>query len=211
MDPFFLSKAIKIAAIAHVNDVDKAGRPYMLHLIHVMNQMETDELRTVAILHDLIEDHPENTPSALRHQGFPDRIVDAVVAITKKRGEPYEVYIARVKANPLARRVKIADLIHNSDRRRLPGTPTAEDLKRWRKYEWALEQLYFDGGIVSSPLGDLEAEFKAWCENQRLPWVSAEELLLHNITSAQRQWLETFIEHWQNAQEKEDNIMHLAA
>jgi hypothetical protein len=145
-----LGRAIKMAAIAHAYQKDKAGRPYMEHLIHVMSGMDTDEERIVAILHDLVEDHPENTFSSLRHQGIPDRCVEAIEAITKRRGERYDDYLARVKANPLARRVKIEDLRHNADLRRIPGLLTQCDRQRTEKYVHALEFLYCDGAIVGS-------------------------------------------------------------
>lgn len=148
MDPNLVGKAVKIAAIAHCFQVDKGGRPYILHLLRVMAAMPTDELRVVAVLHDLMEDHPENTQGSLRAAGFPDQIIDALVAITKLRDEPYEQYIDRVRDNALARHVKLYDLKDNLDVRRLPGPATDKDLKRIAKYQWALMQLMYDGGLV---------------------------------------------------------------
>ncbi len=64
----------------------------------------------------------------------------AVCAITKIQGEDYSAYIERVKVNPLAREVKIADLKHNMDLSRLLSV-TEKDLARVEKYKMALSIL----------------------------------------------------------------------
>lgn len=134
-----LEEAIEIATRAHGGQVDKSGMPYILHPLHVMNQVETLPQKIVAVLHDVIEDtHIELSILALH--GFNNEIIEAVEAITKKSGESYDEYIKRVKNNELAKRVKIEDIKHNMDLTRIPN-PTSRDLKRFKKYKKALAEL----------------------------------------------------------------------
>lgn len=133
-----LNKALLLSYEAHKDQVDKAGLPYFLHPIFVALNMETVEQKTVALLHDVVED-TDITLEDLRKEGFPDEIIEAVDAITKTEDD-YEKYIQRVKTNALATAVKIADLKHNSDLSRLK-TVTEKDLKRLEKYKKALEYL----------------------------------------------------------------------
>ena len=79
----------------------------------------TDETTTcIALLHDVVED-TDITLAQLREMGFPDIVVEAVGVLTREHSVPYQEYIKRVKSNPLARIVKLADLEHNSDMSRL--------------------------------------------------------------------------------------------
>ena len=138
-----LERAIAIAAEAHAGQVDKGGAPYILHPLRVMMATTDPEQRIVGVLHDVLEDCPEWTPSRLRVAGFSEEIVAALVALTKQAGEVYPDFIERVKLNPLARRVKLADLDDNSDLRRI-GKPGPEDFKRLRKYAAAITTLIGD-------------------------------------------------------------------
>lgn len=141
MGEMMLEKAFKISYMAHKDQVDKGGAPYYLHPIFVALNMETEDQKIVALLHDVVED-TEITLDDLRQEGFSENIVDAVDAITKK-GEAYEVYLQKVKANALARAVKIGDLKHNSDITRLKN-PTEKDIKRIEKYKKSLDYLLAD-------------------------------------------------------------------
>lgn len=134
-----LAKAIDLAREAHHEQVDKAGAPYLDHPLRVMAQMQTDAEKMVAVLHDAVEDSELTLEDLIRH-GFPGDVVDAVDAITKRAGEPYEGYLARVKANPVALRVKIADMSDNMDLGRIPN-PTEKDHQRLLKYQGVLPQL----------------------------------------------------------------------
>lgn len=134
-----LETAIAIAVNAHRGQVDRQGRPYILHPITVMMSMDTDEERIVAILHDVVEDSPISLDD-LREAGFSEVIVGAVDALTNREGESYEDFTERVSHNPLARRVKLGDLQHNMDIRRLPEI-TDKDLERLRKYRAAWRRL----------------------------------------------------------------------
>lgn len=127
-----LEKAIIAAAEAHMGQRDKGGQPYILHPIRVMLQCRSEEERTVAMLHDILEDTPLGA-SELTEAGFPAGVVEAVCCLTRGRDEDYAVYIERVCGNRLAARVKLADLADNMDLKRLPGL-TERDFKRLERY-----------------------------------------------------------------------------
>jgi guanosine-3',5'-bis(diphosphate) 3'-pyrophosphohydrolase len=127
-----LEKAIRIAVEAHAGQVDKAGRPYILHPLTLMMQMESDEARIVAVLHDVIED-TDVTAADLAAAGFPDAVLAALALLTHRKGVPYEEYIQQIKRDPLATQVKLADLAHNLDIRRLTAV-TAKDRARCAQY-----------------------------------------------------------------------------
>lgn len=137
-------KAVIIAQEAHKGQFDKGGNPYIEHPLYVASQVDTMELKIVAVLHDTLEDS-DMTANDLKKEGFPERIVDAVVMLTHEDGdeEAYLDYIRRVAANTMAAAVKKADLMHNMDMSRIQK-PTEKDLKRREKYEKAfclLEEL----------------------------------------------------------------------
>ncbi|MBE9163688.1 MULTISPECIES: HD domain-containing protein [Microcoleaceae] len=134
-----LQRAIAIAAKAHEEQVDKAGNPYLDHPLFVMENVTSLEQKIVAVLHDAVEDS-ELTLEQLRSEDFPEVIVSAIAAITKIEGEAYAAYLERVIANPIALRVKIADVTHNLDIRRI-ANPTEADFQRMAKYKKVLSQL----------------------------------------------------------------------
>lgn len=135
-----ISKAINIAMQAHAGQVDKAGMPYIGHVMRVMQAGKTIDEKIVGVLHDVVEDTTW-TFDALLAEGFPVHIVDALRCVTKlSDDEPYESFINRVKTNPLAVAVKINDLTDNMDIRRLQ-TLTDADVQRLRKYLKAYQSL----------------------------------------------------------------------
>lgn len=134
--------ALRIACDAHKNQVDKSGLPYILHPLHVAVTMDTEEEICTALLHDVLED-TDLTVSDLRQAGVSEPVLKAVQLLTRDSHTPYLSYIAAVRENPLARRVKIGDLLHNSDLSRLE-TITPRDLRRHRKYAIALSVLADD-------------------------------------------------------------------
>ncbi|PZD75472.1 GTP pyrophosphokinase [Acaryochloris thomasi RCC1774] len=95
-----LQTAINLAHQAHAGQVDKAGQPYISHPLRVMQQLSTTPDKIVGVLHDAVEDS-ELTLTELRRAGFPDRIVAAIDAITKREAEAYETYLV-VPEKPLA-------------------------------------------------------------------------------------------------------------
>lgn len=123
--------ALMIAAQAHKGQVDKNGMPYILHPIAVMQKVDGLELKTIAILHDTIED-TYVTEDFLLGVGIPKNIVDVVALLTKPQNESYENYLRRVKENPMAKAVKLADLAHNTSPERASG------LNEARKKKYAL-------------------------------------------------------------------------
>lgn len=134
-----LKVAIDLANKYHYDQVDKSGLPYILHPLHVMNNVDGIEAKIVAILHDILED-TLITEADLILYGFDLNIVESVVALTKIKGESYDDYLKRVKNNKLSRVVKLADLSHNMDITRLQN-PTEKDYKRVDKYKKAYKYL----------------------------------------------------------------------
>jgi hypothetical protein len=132
-------RAAMIAAEAHLNQFDKAGEPYILHPLALALRTKQPDERIVAVLHDVVEDG-DVTLDALAREGFPEHIVRAVDALTKRNGEDYDGFIARVAKDRLATRVKLLDLEHNSDLTRIPDA-SAADLERVQKYRRAGERL----------------------------------------------------------------------
>lgn len=125
-------KALDIAIKAHKGQKDKAGKPYILHPIRVADMCHTNDERIVALLHDVIED-TEITPEYLLSEGFPTKIVEAILSVTRQDGESYTEFIVRCGTNPIGRIVKIHDLEDNMDIKRLDKL-TEIDLKRFNKY-----------------------------------------------------------------------------
>lgn len=134
-----LTRAIHIASEVHKEQKDKVGKPYITHVMRVMERCKTEEEKIVAILHDVVEDTSTSLDD-LRKEGFSEKILAAVEAITQNNGESKTAYIRRVKKNPLAIRVKLNDLEDNMDIRRLPKI-TDKDLKRLKRYLRIYKQL----------------------------------------------------------------------
>lgn len=139
VERWLFGRAVMLAAEAHLSQYDRAGQPYILHPLTLSLNAETTDERIVALLHDVVEDSPL-TLDALTREGFSDRVVRAVDALTKRPGESYDVFIERVAKDRLATRVKLLDLAHNSDLSRLPN-PTDADRARTEKYARASEYL----------------------------------------------------------------------
>ncbi len=126
-------KALTIMYNAHKNDMDKAGMPYVFHPYQVAQDMDDEATTCAALLHDLIEDHPESWSfEKLRREGFSENIVNALKLLTHEDGEDYLTYVEKLSSNDIARKVKIADLRHNLDASRLGGTKP-------RKYDLYME------------------------------------------------------------------------
>lgn len=134
-----LETAIKIAVDAHTGQVDKAGKPYILHPLRVMFSMDTDNEQIVAVLHDVVED-TDWTFGRLREVGFPEDVLDAIYSVTRQAGESYMEFIRRAGQNEVGRKVKMADLKDNLDLSRI-AEPTKKDHKRMARYRKALEIL----------------------------------------------------------------------
>ena len=123
---------------AHKEQYDKGNYPYVFHPYHVAEQMNTEEEIIVALLHDVVED-TNITIEDLSKDGFNSNIIEALKLLTKKI-DNYEEYISKISTNPLAKKVKLADLKHNLDITRIPN-PQERDYKRIEQYKKAIEIL----------------------------------------------------------------------
>lgn len=132
-------KAMQIAFDAHKEQVDKNGIPYIYHPVHLAEQMSTEYEICVALLHDTVEDG-DITFDDLIEAGFPEEVIEAIRLMTHDKSVPYMEYVRKIKDNPIAKVVKLADLRHNSDLSRLDHV-TEKDLKRKRKYAQAIQLL----------------------------------------------------------------------
>lgn len=143
-------RMMELATDAHKGQVDKANVDYILHPIRVAQivteQFGADpELIQIALGHDLIEDTAV-TSLYLRCEGFSDRVVDGIIAITKlksEKTEKYQDYKDRVFANEDAMKVKWADLTHNLDASRLAWLDAAAErrFEKYRVFKSELDQL----------------------------------------------------------------------
>ena len=128
--------AIKISFDAHENQVDKSGLPYVYHPFHLAEQMDDEYSTCVALLHDVVED-TDITLDDLRRNGFPEEVTEALSLMTHNDDVPYLDYVRAMKDNPIARKVKLADLAHNSDLTRLDEVDD-KAIERVNKYKQAI-------------------------------------------------------------------------
>lgn len=131
------NKAMKIAYAAHHGQLDYNGIPYIFHPFHLAESMDDEISCTVALLHDVMEDTTV-TMETLEEE-FPPEVISALKLLTHDDRTDYFDYVRAIKTNPVARKVKLADLAHNSDQSRCVGSDlTEEKLAYWRsKYEKA--------------------------------------------------------------------------
>lgn len=128
--------ALKLCFEAHKNQTDKSGMPYVFHPFHLAEQMKDEETIIAALLHDVVED-TDYTIADLEKMGFPDNVLEALELLTHNDDTPYMEYVAKIKDNPIAKAVKLADLDHNSDLSRL-DVVDEKALKRREKYRQAI-------------------------------------------------------------------------
>ena len=129
-------RALKLCFKAHKDQLDKSGLPYVFHPFHLAEQMDDEDSTIVALLHDVAEDS-DYTLKDIRGMGFGKDVMDALTLLTHDESEDYMSYVKKIAGNPLARKVKLADLAHNSDVTRLNHKPGEKDLQSLRKYEKA--------------------------------------------------------------------------
>jgi (p)ppGpp synthase/HD superfamily hydrolase len=141
-----LERALEIAMEVHKGVPDKAGAPYILHPIRVALRLNREPEQIVALLHDVLEDGQSKgwTRDRLAGEGFPVDLLDALECVTKRPDEQgddrYMAFIQRSAHNPMARRVKMADLLDNMNLLRIKA-PTEKDLKRVNMYHGAYKVL----------------------------------------------------------------------
>ena len=154
-----LDDAILLAAQSHHGKVDKAGRPYILHVLRVMLMLESDEERIVGVLHDVVEESDVSL-ERLRGLGYSERVVKAIDFLTwSKDQESYEGYIGRLKVDPLAVSVKRTDLVDHL-------TPSVKGGSGWleknhpnlyKRYQKALLEIGV-WKVLGKDASDIEAE-----------------------------------------------------
>lgn len=132
-------KALKISFNAHKNQVDKSGMPYVYHPFHLAEQMDDEYSTCVALLHDVVEDTNISIDD-LKSEGFPIEVINAIELMTHDDSVPYLDYVKTIKTNPIASKVKLADLKHNSDLSRLDVVDN-KTLERVEKYKKAINVL----------------------------------------------------------------------
>ncbi len=134
-----VAAAAELARAVHAGQTDKSGAPYFAHPQRVASKLEDDAAKTVALLHDVLED-TSTTEDELRGM-FSGEIVDAVVTLTHAEDESLDAYYQRIRSNPLALRVKLADIHDNLEPWRLAAL--SEDKRQYflQKYGSALVAL----------------------------------------------------------------------
>lgn len=136
------NKALKIAYDAHHGQVDCNNVPYIFHPYHLAEQMTNEITTCVALLHDVVED-TQVTMQQLERE-FPVQVIEALKLLTHDSDTDYFEYIKAIKNNPVAKVVKLADLLHNSDQSRITdrNAISPEKLEYWdKKYKKALQIL----------------------------------------------------------------------
>ena len=128
-------KAMGIAYDAHHGQVDKAGIPYVFHPLHVAESMDDEVSCCAALLHDVVED-TEVTLEDLA-KDFPAEVVEAVRLLTHDPQEDYFEYVRRIKNDPIAMKVKLADIAHNTDESRFAGVPVPEGMFGYFRKKYA--------------------------------------------------------------------------
>lgn len=136
------NKAMTIAYNAHHGQIDKGGMPYIFHPYHLAEQMDDEISTCAALLHDVVED-TDVTFEDLEKE-FPTEVIKVLKLLTHAEDEDYYVYVRRLKNNPIAKKIKLADIAHNSDQSRLIGTDKdTPEIKEYfrKKYAKAIEIL----------------------------------------------------------------------
>ena len=160
-------KALELSFEAHKNQQDKGGAPYVYHPFHLAEQMVTEETVTVALLHDVVED-TDYTLDDLRAKGFPERVIEALALLAHEKTTPYADYVAAIKSNPIAWRVKLADLLHNSDLLRLDKI-NDKDKARAEKYRQSIAILRDGYPEFKYLVETMDEEGKeAWTDSEKM-------------------------------------------
>lgn len=128
-----LGKAIRIAEQAHHGQYDWYGKPYICHPIYVMEHIHGEELKIIAVLHDVVED-TDWTLEMLKEEGLGEKSAHTLDCLTRRDGEDYEDYIKRVLSDKWACKIKLCDLEHNMDITRNDRSIKESHLKRIAKY-----------------------------------------------------------------------------
>jgi (p)ppGpp synthase/HD superfamily hydrolase len=139
-----LQRAIELAVRAHKDQEDPPGEPYIIHPMRVMLSLPEDDhpRRMVGILHDAVE-RGSLTLKRLRQERFAKEVIRGVELMTRTKDVSYADYVVRLKKHRLARAVKIADLMDNSNPRYVEfrANKAKKDKKRVVRYALSYEFL----------------------------------------------------------------------
>lgn len=136
-DNMNLERAIEIAVSAHKGQIDKGGNPYILHPLSVMMALDSEDEKIVGVLHDVVEDNQAWTFERLEIEGFSVSVIEALKSVTKlSENEDYDDFITRCIGNDIGKKVKIADIRHNLDVRRIDKIGD-QDIDRLNRYKRA--------------------------------------------------------------------------
>lgn len=124
---------------SHEGQTDKAGAPYIFHLLRVMQAQDTEPARIAGVLHDLVED-TTYTFGDLRERGYSEEVIRVLQSVTKREGEDDAAFAMRAAWHPIGPKVKLADLEDNMQAPRLPEMSEA-DAARLKKYHAARQML----------------------------------------------------------------------
>ena len=140
------NKALRFAYNAHHGQLDYNGIPYIFHPLHLAEEMDDEISCCAALLHDVVEDTPVTLEELAAE--FPPEVVEVVALLTHEdsaegNNSDYFSYLLPIKAHPIAKKVKLADIAHNSDQTRCIGSDlTPEQLTYWKqKYQKAKDIL----------------------------------------------------------------------
>ena len=138
------NKAMRVAYQAHHGQLDYNGIPYIFHPIHLAEQMDDEISCCAALLHDVVEDTAVTMDDLAKE--FPAEVIEVLKLLTHRDDVDYFSYVLAIKSNPIAKKVKLADLAHNSDQSRCVGSGlTPQRLAHWKaKYEKATKILMED-------------------------------------------------------------------
>lgn len=155
-DEAVLSDMISIVG-SHFNQIfDKSGKPYSLHCFKVMHYLQPHGMLMMAAGagHDLFEDKSKDGKQVTRRdlllRGHPDVVVDTIQCVTKMPGQSYDEYKETVLSNDRGILLKMADIRHNSDLRRMKGV-RQKDFDRHLEYMAfynELEQRAIERGLI---------------------------------------------------------------
>ena len=135
------NKAMRFAYAAHHGQLDYNGIPYIFHPIHLAEQMDDEVSCCAALLHDVVEDTPVTLEALSRE--FPGDVIEIVELLTHRETDDYFAYLSKIKGHPVAKKIKLADIAHNSDQSRCVGCGISESkLLAWQeKYRRAKDFL----------------------------------------------------------------------
>lgn len=131
-------KAYKLVSILFAEIYDKAGEPYLNHLLRVSQKLKNPATQVAGLLHDILEDIKGFTLNDLEVLGFSQTIVDIVFIVTRPDDSnlTYDEYITKIlsSSNLEAIKLKYSDMTDNLEPNRLAKLTLAEQERLQKKY-----------------------------------------------------------------------------